>query len=588
MSALAALVRAHERLPDAPPFGYSVEKIGYLVSLNDDGSPAGLPIDLRQDEGRKKLPRPLLVPRPARRTSGIAPNFLWDKTCYALGVTAGAGRRVAEEHAAFVEAHRRSLADSRDDGLLALRRFLERWSPGEFVRLGWPIDMMDQNVVFRLATERRDDVHIHDRPAARALWGRLCAQDHTSPAVCLVTGERAPIARLHPAIKGVWGAQTSGASIVSFNLDAFASYGHEQGYNAPVSEAAAFAYTSVLNRFLATRSGHRARIGDMSIVFWAEAADTESAGAAERLFSALIGADDVDERRETETFGALLDAVRSGRPIAELQRDLPQGVRFIVLGLAPNAARLSVRFYVEDHFIAISVRCLEHMQRMSLEPPPHEEQPSLWRQLVETAAQRKSENILSALAGAWARSILTGAPYPLTVLATLLMRMRADRDINALRVAMLRAVLVRNFSMEVPVALDLWHRDCGYLLGRLFAAYECAQMLAVGGKARATVRDQYYGAASAAPRAMFPIMRRKAAHHLAQLRTDNPALAMSLERCIREIYDLADAQSLFPLTLGIQRQAQFAIGYHHQRSEFIRRKDERRSKANAVSQGSSA
>ena len=340
--------------------------------------------------------------------------------------------------------------------------------------------MKDQNIVFALESERLKGICMHDRPAARALWAKLCAEGDKKEAACLVTGERAPIARLHPAIKGVWGAQTSGASIVSFNLDAFTSYGHEQGDNAPVSEEAAFAYTTTLNRFLERNSGHRIQIGDASTVFWADASDAKVAEEAEGVFAALLGAAAVDESIEAKKVGAILLLVRDGRPAVDFKPDLPQGVRFFVLGLAPNAARLSVRFYLEDDFGAIAERFLAHVARMRIEPPPKDERPSIWRLLIETAVQRKSENVSPNLAGEWLRAILTGASYPLTLLSTLLMRLRADHDVNGLRVAVLKAVLIRNFAMEVPVSLDIENRDSGYLLGRLFAAYEYVQTQALG------------------------------------------------------------------------------------------------------------
>lgn len=584
MSALASLARAYERLPGAPAYGYSVEKIGFLISLNADGSPAGPPIDLRESEGKKKTPKLILAPQPTKRTSGVAPNFLWDKTSYVLAVTAGEGKRTAEEHAAFVHAHKEWLRENNDEGLLALSRFLEFWSPDEFARRGWPDDMKDQNIVFSLESDRLRNVRIHDRQAARALWGRLCATGEKSLAACLVTGERGPIARLHPAIKGVWGAQSSGASIVSFNLDAFTSYGHNQGDNAPVSEAAAFAYTTALNRFLETGSGHRIQIGDASTVFWADASDAEPAAEAEGLFAALLGADSVDESVEAKKVGSILEAIRNGRPIDDLRPELPQGVRFFILGLAPNAARLSVRFYLEDDFGVIAARYLEHVERMRIAPPPREERPSIWRLLVETATRQKSENIAPNLAGEWLRSILTGAPYPLTLLSTLLMRLRADHDVNGLRVAMLKALLVRNFAMEVPVSLDVENRESGYLLGRLFATYEYAQTQALGGNVNATIRDQYYGTASATPRAVFPLLQRKATHHLSRLRKDKPGLAINLDRRIGEIFELADPESLFVPTLSSQRQALFAIGYYHQRNDFYRRKEDAHGEATTAPQ----
>lgn len=573
MSALASLVHAYGRLAErgeAPVFGYSVEKIGFLISLNEDGTTAGPPIDLREGEGKKKTPHLIPAPQPTKRTSSIAPNFLWDKTSYVLGVTAGEGKRTAEEHAAFVAKHKELLQDSDDEGLRALLRFLELWRPEDFASLGWPEEIKDQNVVFSLESERLKRIRIHDRPAARALWARLCSEGEKSEAACLVTGEHGPVARLHPAIKGVWGAQSSGASLVSFNIDAFTSYGHEQGDNAPVSEAAAFAYTTALNHFLERDSGHRVQIGDASTVFWADASDAAAADEAENIFARFV-----DEKVEAKKVEAILEAIRQGKPIADIKPDLPKGVRFYVLGLSPNAARLSVRFYIEDDFGEIASRYLAHIEHMRLDPPPREEAPSMWRLLIETASQRKSENIPPNLAGEWLRAILTGAPYPLTLLSTLLMRLRADHDVNALRAAILKSVLIRNFEMEVPVSLDPENKDSGYLLGRLFATYEYAQTQALGGNINATIRDQYYGTASATPRAVFPLLQRKATHHLSRLRKDKPGLATNLDRKIGEIFELAEPESLFMPTLSARRQALFAVGYYHQRNDFYRRKDAR-------------
>src|ERR1700722_2721051 len=332
MSALASLVRAYERLPNAPAFGHSTERIGFLVSLNADGSPAGPPIDLREGEGKRKAPRLMQVPASFKRP-GTTPRsfFLWDNTAFALGVSASEKKAGATRLEAFRRLHRKELAGTNDPGLKALLRFVDSWSPADFTRLGWPEEMRDQNIVFALESERLKDICIHDRPEARALWTRLSAEGQKKEAACLVTGARGAIARLHPAIKGVWGAQTSGASLVSFNLDAFTSYGHEQGENAPVSEAAAFAYTTALNRFLERGSANRIQIGDASTVFWADATNAETAKEAEDIFSALLNT--VDENSEAKKVRAILENIRMGRAPADFMPDLPKKVRFHVLGL---------------------------------------------------------------------------------------------------------------------------------------------------------------------------------------------------------------------------------------------------------------
>ncbi len=586
MSALAALVRAYERLENAPPPGFSMEKIGFLVALDDDGTPAGLPTSLFEGEGKKKQPRLMAVPQPVKRTSGIAPNFLWDKSAYVLGVTAGEGKRTADEHAAFRARHRDLLAGADDPGLLALLRFIEAWTPADFERLGWPEVMKDQNIVFALENDRRANLRIHDRPAARALWSRLQAGSDKALKACLVTGERAPVARLHPAIKGVWGAQSSGASIVSFNLDAFTSYGHEQGDNAPVSEAAAFAYTTVLNRFLEKGSGHRIQIGDASTVFWADAADAEARDEAADIFASFVG---VDEKQENAKLAAVLKAIHDGVPIAEVDPKLAYDVRFFVLALAPNAARLSVRFYVEDDFGVIAARYGQHLRRLQLEPPLREAMPGMWRLLIETASLRKSENITPNLAGEWMRAILTGARYPQTLLAAVLMRLRADHDVSALRVAIIKAVLVRNFveprltgeadkdpiiEREVPVSLDPANTEPGYLLGRLFATYEQIQSAALGGNVNATIKDKFYGAAASQPRKVFPLLDKGTRPHLSRLGKDRKGYQIILEQKLGEIMAMmAPGDDPFPARLADKQQGLFALGYYHQCSAFFVKSD---------------
>jgi len=576
MTLLSSLNRIGERMEQRgalPTGGFSSEKISCCISLNADGSVAGLH-DLRDVSKKKPVPRVMGVPQAVKRTAGVKPNFLWDKTSYVLGVTAGDGKRLAQEHAAFVDRHLTALAGSNDVGLHALLLFLQHWRPELYAALGWPEELKDQNVVFALEDERHR-LFLHDRPAAKALWARLAADDSGETAICLVTGDRAPVARLHPSIKGVWGAQSSGASLVSFNLDAFTSYGHEQGANAPVSEAVAARYTAVLNAFLARDSGHRVQIGDASTVFWADASDAELAEQAESVFGSFLSS--VDEDKQSRAVGDILEKVRQGERIATFNPALSDKVRFYVLGLAPNAARLSVRFYLEDTFGAL----IDHYQRflddIRVEPGPRQKVPQLWQYLRETAALGKEENISPLLAGNWMRSILTGTPYPQTLFATVLMRIRADGEINALRVGILKALLLRNFNRqneEVPVAFDPDNDNKGYLLGRLFAVYERVQSAALGDKLNSTIKDKYYGAASAQPQRVFAALDKGAVPHLSRLGKDSPGYRVNLEKLIGEIMGrMSPGADPFPATLSSAEQALFALGYYHQRNDFFKKSD---------------
>lgn len=594
MSLLSALVAAYDRLPDAPPFGYSSEKIGFCLVLNKDGSVAEV-IDLRADD-KKRSPRKMQVPQAKKRTAGVSPNFLWDKSSYVLGVISERDlaprdedspdvseararerakrlARVAEEHAAFRASHLTWLAGVKDEGLSALSEFLARWAAAEATLALLPEDARDQNLVFRLASERG---FLHDRPAAKALWRKIGAEGSSDPQVCLLTGETAPVARLHPSVKGVWGAQSSGASLVSFNLDAFTSYGHDQGDNAPVSEAATFAYTTALNLFLADKS-HRLQIGDTSAVFWAEG---RGASLSESLFVGFFDAvptkEDLAEVAATQAamVAEKLEAIRQGKSLVHILPDL-DSAPFHVLGLAPNAARLSVRFYWDSSFGQLVANYQRFLGDMKIDPPPRDGWPPLWRYLVELAVQGKRENVPPLIAGEWMRAILTGGRYPMPLMATTLMRIRSDGEVNALRAAILKSVLVRNFSMEAPVALDPANLNKGYILGRLFAVYEEVQRAALGGNVNATIKDKFYGSASATPQKVFRTLDAGSQNHFSKLRKLSFGRAVNLEKLLTSITDLMEpGNDPIPASLSSAEQALFGIGYYHQRSDFFRKREE--------------
>ncbi|AXE36828.1 type I-C CRISPR-associated protein Cas8c/Csd1 [Chromobacterium phragmitis] len=552
-----------------PRFGFSSEKISYALLLNAAGQLVDLPRDIRVAKGKRQEGRVLNVPQPEKRTAGIRANFLWDKTSYVLGVGAKSGGRVADEHAAFKALHAKWLADSGDEGLRALRRFLQDWRPEQFDAFPPELQegLRDANVVFRLDGRRE---YVHESPAAQQLRARMLAEGGGETGMCLVSGETAPLARLHPAIKGVNGAQSSGASIVSFNLESFASYGKRQGANAPISEFAAFAYTAALNHLLRREEDNRQRlqIGDATVVFWARAASAEGAAAAEAAFADWLDPP-ADDASETQRALAALQDIADGRPVAELGLRLEPDTRLFVLGLAPNASRLSIRFWECGRLESFAARLAAHYRDLELAPSPWKRPPGVWRLLYAVAAQGKAENVPPQLAGELARSILGGGRYPRSLLVNAIMRMRADGELSGTRVALCKAVLGRDqrlgvagINLELPVSLDIANRDPGYLLGRLFAELESIQRGALGEKINATIRDRYYGAASATPANVFPLLLRNAQHHLSRLRKDKPGLWKTLERDLADIIHGLDAP--LPRNLGVAAQGQFAIGYYHQ------------------------
>lgn len=567
MTVLSALASHYDRLvarDEAPPFGYSEERISYTIVLSRDGTPVDV-LSLLDTSGKKPRPVRLVVPQPVVRRSNILANFLWDKTAYALGVTATPRDRTAEEHSTFVHLHRERLSGIEDEGLSALLRFLDTWVPERFAQAPFMPEMLDANIVFRLDGEKR---YLHERAVARALWSRLLADRSGDATRCLVTGESAPLARLHSPIKGVRGAKTAGAALVSFNLSAFESYGKSQGDNAPVSEQAAFAYTTALNCMLQRDSRHKMQVGDSTVVFWAQGdAGAGVAELAEALFAGMTNPPGPDDDQASAEVRSVLAQMAAGRPLPEDAARL-QHLRFHILGLSPNAARLSVRFWHVSTFGELANRFQRYWQDLRIEPTPWKTAPAICRLLYETALQRKAESVPPLLGGELMRAILGGGRFPGALLNAVVVRLRADHAVNGLRAAICKACLVRA-GEEVPVSLDLDEPNAAYRLGRLFAVLESVQRAALG-KVNATIRDRYYAAASAAPAAVFPMLLRTTGHHLASLRkTDKGGLAGWFERDIGDI--IGGIGTSLPPSLRIEDQGRFAIGYYHQR--YARRAD---------------
>jgi len=574
MTILTALTRLYDRLAEdgeVPRPGYSTERISYAVVIDAEGQPLRLS-NKRSHAGKTPAPVPMHVPA-GSRTSGIKPNLLWDKTPYVFGVIAtekegedgemrvgpGQGKRTADEHAAFMAKHRELLADSTDSGLAALRGFLDRWQPEMFAELGFSTDALDKNIVFEF-DDGNGPEFIHNRPAAIAL---LATPSEGETGLCLVTGEDAPIQRLHPKIKGVMGAQSSGASLVSFNNEAYESLGKAQGDNAPVSEHAAFAYGTALNALLAQGSNRYLRVGETTVAFWAEAPEARAASLAE-LFAGQVF-QPPDEKAELGKLRAAIMDVAAGRPA---EPGLDPETRVYMLGLAPNAARLAVRFWYPGTFGDFARHVARFWEDLRIEPTAWLGPPAAWSLLYETAirvgGKPKADTIPPLLGGQVMRSVLTGRPLPRTLLSAVIARIRADGDIGGRRAAICKAVINRTMREEnIPVSLDVDNLNPAYRLGRLFAVLERAQATALP-SLNATIKDRYFAAATATPARVFPLLVKNATHHLALLKKgENGGLGHWLEKELGTIWLGLEAD--MPRSLPLEDQGRFIAGYYHQR-----------------------
>ncbi len=536
-----------------PEFGFSNEKISYAIVLNQKGELLKIR-SLKVQQGKKLTPRVMNVPKFGGRSSGIKPYFLWDNTGYVLGVDS---KGKPERSREMFEAFREQITSEDSDSVLikAVQNFLNNWSPEKAETLENWDEIIDTNLVFEIDINGTPEF-IHDSDEAVKIWqSKLMQNTDSAEGTCLITGESGPIASTHPMIKGVFGAQTAGAAITSFNKDAFCSYGKKQNLNSPVSEVAAFNYTTALNHLLRQGSDQKVQLGDTAVLFW-----TEKKTRVETLFSKLINPPKDDGY--DEDLALFLKHVSEGKLPDEYEPEVP----FYILGLAPNAARLSIRFWHMSTVSEMANHLKTHYDQMQLVKSREEDSdhPTPFRILLETAVLHKVENIPPLLGGALMRSIMTGLRYPQLLFTTLITRIRADQTINYTRASIIKAILIRNHNLEVSVSLDKNNTNTAYRLGRLFAVLEKSQRDALG-KINATIKDRYFGAASSTPKTVFPILLKLTQHHISKAEFGHLNDKMIEEIC--------GGVNEFPAHMSLEEQGLFNLGYYHQRQNFYTKKE---------------
>ncbi len=560
--------------------GYSAQKVSFCILLNPDGSLSAIQ-DERDATGKKPLPRLLPLPGQAKPAGqGLNPCFLWDNSAYLLGYKPKDEKpeRTAKAFAAFRERHLALESTLADPSFTAVCTFLRAWTPARALEHKAQLDDFAATGfgVFRLVGEH---AYVHDRPSLAAYWERLeLGADPDAPrGQCLISGEAdQPLAQLiEPAIKGVSGAQSSGAKIISFNCDSFVSYGKDQALNSPISQASAFRHATALNALLAGPQSrlHRVQVGDATTVFW-----TGAPTVTESLFAAFLDGHtpESEDLAQDETLrarlGTFFEVLRTGggRTLDRLTDDAT--TPFYVLGLSPNAARLSVRFWHAGTLGSLVDHLRAHYEALRIVRPPgphNPEFPAAWQLLRQTG--RESKDISPLLAGPFLRAVLIGAPYPPTLASAVIARIRADREITYLRASILKAFLNRNHDKKIPMSLDLTRPEPAYRLGRLFAALEKTQEDALPG-INATIRDRFYSAASATPSTVFPRLLRTYQHHLTKAAGQRGiGLKINRERLVQEICSgVAD----MPAHLGLEGQSLFALGYYHQSQAFFAKADD--------------
>jgi len=581
---------------DVAPFGYSTVGVSFALNISEQGELLDiLPLYEQVQRGKKtvEVSRQMVVPASVKRSVNVSPNFLWDNATYVLGISDQDDvkpRYSRERFTAFRALHSEMLSGIDSEAAHAVLLFLDRYDPEEGRANPLIAERLDALLKGGNLVMLYRGVFAHDDPTIRRAWEKQHAQQGADVMQCLVTGEMAPTARLHPNLKRVRGAQSSGATLVGFNAAAYESYNRTQGQNSPVSEQATFAYTTVLNHLLSDANPNKKFfMGDTTVVYWAESENR----AYESAFAGIVAPEYVEEE-ETEQValkrgeGALKETAEKVKRVQWLDLDAmlaglrDENPRFYVLGLAPNAARVSVRFFITDPFETVVNNMMAHYRDLAI-VKEYDGQPdylTVAHILSETVSKKsKDKDAAPLLAGAVFRAILINAPYPAALYYAIINRIRADMDdsskgivkINYARAAIIKAYLLRKYRHQpnhgfqevLTMALNEQSTHPAYVLGRLFAVLEKAQQDAIG-NVNASIKDRYFTSACASPASVFPILLRLSQHHIAKAE-----YGYTYDRRIQEILGLLDVESNpIPARLTLDEQGVFVLGYYHQRKDL--------------------
>lgn len=557
------------------PIGYEKEEIDFVIIINEKGKF----IDL-QNKREDKKGKPYFIPKAVIRSgSKIYPNLLWDKIEYLIGISKDSkkAQQARNYNEAFIE-KLKNLPDKvkEDEGIKAVLSFYNDNQINELVKhqnweeclktSGWMSFQFDGDT--ELIANREI---IKKFQEAEFLSGKYEEDDlkNLKESICLITGERSIIKRLNTELR--LPGSDKNVKIVAFQKNSgFDSYQKEQAYNAPVSIKAEAAYSTALKHLINSKTNKKI-LSDTTILFWSEK-QTENITPEEEVFASMFGfskseADNPD--KGVDKIEKFIDAIFTGKlPNAKTNH-------FFILGLAPNAARISIRFWKTPSLEDFGKNIKKHFDDFEIVNASKDvKYLNLYQILSATALKYEMKNVPPNLAGAVIESIIDGTQYPTTLLHQCIRRIRAEQNVNRTRAAILKAYLNRfnrihnKKEKELTMGLDPTNKSTAYRIGRLFAALEKIQERANPG-INSTIRDRFYGAASSNPISVFPRLLSLKNSHLKKLSQGEKIFYEKL------IGDIMSEMNSFPSNLSLPDQAHFAIGYYHQRQDFFTKKSDK-------------
>lgn len=578
-------ILANDENSNIPKLGYCKANVSYAVNLSLDGELLNIiPLKIGVQRGKRivEVPQSMEVPEQEKKAAGIKSNFLCENSSYIFGIDdKGNPKRAKECFEAFKQLHTNILQNIDNTTAKAVVSFVNNWDADKAIEHPAITEYLKEilsvaNFVFKIDGGE----FVHHNKEIRQVWEKYnSCSENTNTMQCLVTGNESSIARLHPSIKGVRGAQSVGGSMVSFNEHAYESYGREkqQGLNAPVSEYATFAYTTVLNYLLADNS-HKIYLGDATIIFWAE-----SPKKIYRDFMSLYinggttnnNEDIVKDEAASMEVKSIFEKIAQGKPIDDLSDVFDEKTNFHILAISPNAARLAVRFFISNSFGELIEKIAMHYQDLRIEKQ-YESDPDafpMWRLLKETVSPNSIDKAATPLmTGATLKAIIAGSPYPASLYNSIMIRIKAEKDINYYKASIIKAYLLRKhkntnkFKEVLTMALNEQSENRAYIFGRLFAILEKAQLDASPG-INSTIKDRYFTSACATPASVFPVLLRLSQHHISKAE-----YGYTSDKKIANILEKLDIDSNpFPSNLSLEEQGLFILGYYHQRNALYRK-----------------
>jgi CRISPR-associated protein Csd1 len=405
-----------------------------------------------------------------------------------------------------------------------------------------------------------------------------------SPGECLISGKLGAIAPTHEKIKGVvsLGGQASGVSLMSFDKEAFRSYGWERNQNSPVSPDRALAYVLALNDLLKTDDATRVGKGQRK--------DVAGVGFLTWLRNpADFNAIDILEKADPKDVAVLL----TFDPRAD-----PDPNRFYMIGVSGNGGRLRVRYWVTESLSELKLNLKQWHEQLRVSYPWEDPPPvRLWQLLyaIDREGKPPAHDTLALM-----RRGIEGTTQPLgySMLAAALNRLRhpgddlgkskdkksSPLDLQRLRVPMgLVRMCVNDIArskgeQEMSEGLD---QSCvlpAYVCGRLMAVFENLQRVSSESEVNSSVLDRYFALASTYPAVAFPKIESLAQKHLRKLRRDKGGAAYAIDARLQELHNLLQpsAAGAYPAKLSLEGQGLFSLGYYHQKAWSIAQAKDRK------------